>query len=71
MDEDFNEQENAPAGTPAEERKPRHQWCTSRRADSLVRIAEAYLSDKAKQSNGGDRYLVHVHTDVETLKADG
>ncbi len=26
---------------------------------------------KAKQSNGGDRYLVHVHTDVETLKADG
>ncbi len=71
MDEDFNEQKNAPAGTPAEERNPRHQWCTSRRADALVRMAEAYLADKAKQSNGGDRYLVHVHTDVDTLKADG
>ena len=50
---------------------PQPPWGPTRRADALVRMAEAYLSDKTKQSNGGDRYLVHVHTDVETLKADG
>ena len=71
MDEDYQEQKNVPAGTPADEKNPQPPWGPSRRADALVRIAEAYLSDKAKQSNGGDRYLVHVHTDVETLRADG
>jgi hypothetical protein len=70
MNEDFKEQKNVPAGT-SDKINPRPQWGPSRRADALVRIAEAYLSNKAKQSNGGDRYLVHVHTDVATLKADG
>ena len=56
---------------PDDEIYPRPQWCASRRADALVRISEAYLSDKAKESNSGDRYLVHVHTEVETLKSDG
>jgi hypothetical protein len=71
MDEDFSERKNAPAETPDDEIYPRPQWCASHRADALVRISEAYLSDKAKESNSGDRYLVHVHTDVETLKSDG
>ena len=71
IDEDFKEQENVPAGTLPDEKNPQPPWGPSRRVDALVRIAEAYLSDKAKQSNGGDRYLVHVHTDVETLRADG
>jgi len=70
MNEDFQEQKNVPAGT-SDEINPQPPWGPSRRADALVRIAEAYLSDKAKQSNGGDRYLVHLHTDVVTLKADG
>jgi hypothetical protein len=71
MDEDFEEQKNVPAGTPTNEIDPGPTPIASRRADALVRIAEAYLSDKAKQSNGGDHYLVHVHTDIETLRADG
>jgi hypothetical protein len=71
MDEDFKEQENVTAGTPTNKIDPGPAPIASRRADALVRIAEAYLSDKTRQSNGGDRYLVHVHTDVETLKADG
>jgi hypothetical protein len=33
-------------------------------------MAEGYLSTKGKE-RGGDQYLVHVHTDMETLKADG
>jgi hypothetical protein len=71
MDEDFNEQKNVPAETPLDEKTPRPQWCASRRADALVRIAEGYLSGPVKESRGSDRYLVHVHTDVETLKQDG
>ncbi len=33
-------------------------------------MAEGYLS-KSGTANSGDRYLVHVHTDMETLKVDG
>ncbi len=70
MDEDFEEQKDVSAETPVDELKPRSEPISQRRADALVRMAEAYLS-KSGAANSGDRYLVHVHTDMETLKADG
>jgi len=33
-------------------------------------MAEGYLT-KSATTSGGDRYLVHIHTDIETIKADG
>ena len=44
---------------------------TARRADALERIADSYLAGDEADRSGGDRYLVHVHTDVDTLRADG
>jgi hypothetical protein len=70
MDEDFEEQKDVSAETPVDELKPRTEPISQRRADALVRMAEAY-SSKSATANSGDRYLVHVHTDMETLKADG
>ena len=40
-----------------------------RRADALVRMAQGYSSHA--DSNSADRFMVHVHTDMETLKQDG
>jgi hypothetical protein len=70
MDEDFQEQQDVSAETPVDELKPRSEPISQRRADALVRMAEGYSPGREKQ-HGGDRYMVHVHTDVETLKADG
>ncbi len=53
-----------------DELKPRSEPISQRRADALVRMAEGYLS-KSGAAYSGDRYLVHVHTDMETLNADG
>jgi hypothetical protein len=54
----------------ADEIKPRPEPIMLRRADALVRMAQGYGSDTASTC-GGDRFLVHVHTDMETLKAKG
>ena len=43
----------------------------ARRADALERIALSYLNRTEAEGTGGDRYMVHVHTDLDTLKADG
>jgi hypothetical protein len=43
----------------------------SRCADALVRVAEGFLAGTKSESSGGDRYLVNIHTDIETLKEDG
>ncbi|MDH3788239.1 MAG: HNH endonuclease [Xanthomonadales bacterium] len=43
----------------------------TRRADALERVAEAWLAGKEGERSGGDRYLLHIHTDGETLKAGG
>jgi hypothetical protein len=37
----------------------------------LVQVAEGFLAGTQSESSGGDRYLVNIHTDVETLKEDG
>jgi hypothetical protein len=42
----------------------------ARRADALERIADGYLSGD-RDAKGGDRYTVHLHTDINTLQADG
>ncbi len=41
----------------------------TRRADALARMAEGWLSGSG--CSNGDRFVVNVHTDMETLKADG
>ncbi len=43
----------------------------SRRADALERMAEGFLAETGGESSGGDRYLINIHTDIETLKANG
>jgi hypothetical protein len=42
-----------------------------RRADALERVAAGYLAQPEPAGNGGDRCIVHIHTDIETLRADG
>ncbi len=48
-----------------------HDPVASRRADALERLADHYLAGEDSDRSGGERYLVNIHTDVETLKADG
>jgi hypothetical protein len=40
-----------------------------RRADALLRLAEAWLRGGRRTGSAGDRYLVHVHVDTEALAA--
>ena len=65
MEAQFQEGKNVPAGTPSTEP------VASRRADALVRLAEAYGAGEKEIAHGGDRVLLHVHTNLETLQADG
>ncbi|MEM9303851.1 MAG: DUF222 domain-containing protein, partial [Pseudomonadota bacterium] len=43
---------------------------TARRADALERMAVDFLHG-SDGSSGGDRYLVHLTTDIDTLERDG
>ena len=69
MDEEFEERKNVPAET-SDDKNPTPNFA-ARRADALVRVAEEYLSGASKRSEGGDRYLVHIHTDADTLRENG
>jgi len=73
MEEDFREQQGVPAGIsstePVDEIHSHPEPISMRRADALVRMAQGYSSQAT--SNSGDRFMVHVHTDIETLKQDG
>jgi 5-methylcytosine-specific restriction endonuclease McrA len=42
----------------------------ARRADALVRLVQSQGAGQ-RNTSGGDRFLVHIHTNTETLKADG
>jgi hypothetical protein len=42
-----------------------------RRADAMERVAAGYLARPEPASTGGDRCIVHLHTDIGTLRADG
>ena len=70
MDKDFREQTDVSAETPVDALKPHSEPISQRRADALLRMAQGYSSRTAAAGNG-DQYLVHIHTDMETLKADG
>jgi hypothetical protein len=65
VDEDFEEQKGVSVETPVDGCKAQSDPISQRRADALVRMAEGYLSKSATTSSG-DRYLVHIHTDIET-----
>ena len=41
------------------------------RADALQRIAESYLAGENVRISGGDTCTLHVHTNMDTLQADG
>lgn len=74
LDEPHEEQKNVSAETRDTEEpnpcKPHPQPVASRRADALVRMAEAFLSGHSA-SGPAERYTVNIHTDMEALKADG
>ena len=42
-----------------------------KRADELARVVEGFLAGIKKGPSGGDRYMLNIHTDIETLKQDG
>jgi hypothetical protein len=75
MEAQFREGKNVPAGTfsaeQADEILARPEPIASRRADALLRLAQAYGAGEKQASASGDRFLLHVHTDMKTLKADG
>ena len=75
MDQLFEEQKKVPKDVSAETQiKPDQAMSdpvAARRADALERVAEGFLADAKDDHSGGDRYLVNIHTEIETLKADG
>jgi hypothetical protein len=76
MDRSFEERRGEPQ---AVEKDIHRNACISgfsepvaqRRADALERVARAYLAGPEASDSTGDRYLVNLHTNIETLQADG
>jgi len=73
MEEIEAEQENVTAETSPEPSMDQPLPCpvAQRRADAIERLADAFLSGAGGVVYGGDRCTLHVHTDMETLRADG
>jgi hypothetical protein len=72
MDEQFQELQEVSAETSdlaVDETKPRPEPIAWRRADALVRLAHGY--DSRNASSNSEKFMVHAHTDLETLKANG
>ena len=49
---------------------------SQKRADQLARVVEGFLAGTGDDRpvndlSGGDKYMVNIHTDIETLKQDG
>jgi hypothetical protein len=76
-DQLFEEQQNVPEDVSAEtsNRQPIDQLTpqpvAQLRADALERIVSGFLASEKANHTGGDRYMVNIHTDIETLKKDG
>ena len=74
MQEMFEERKNVSAETSVHESpsllKSQPTPHASRRADALARIAEGWMT-QAGANAGGDRFVINVHTDLETLRVDG
>ena len=77
MDELFEEQRNEPSDVSAETPQGvdpivvKPHPIDTRRADALERVAETFLAGEKGDRSGGDRYLVNIHTEVETLIENG
>lgn len=76
-DQLFEEQQYVPDNVSAEisESQPIDRLTpepvSQRRADALERIAEGFLASKEAHYSGGDRYMINIHTNIETLREDG
>jgi len=76
-DQLFEEQKQVPEDVSAEtdQNLPLDQVLpypfASRRADAMERVAEGFLAGVKGDYSGGDRYLINIHTDMETLRDDG
>lgn len=76
-DQLFEEQQHVPddvheeidANIPLDSTSP--ESISQIRADQLARVVEGFLASAGNDQSGGDRYMVNIHTDIETLKQDG
>lgn len=50
---------------------PRPEPYSARRADAMEALADNFLSGETGKQTGGDKYLVNIHTTVDTLRDDG
>ena len=75
MDQMFEESKNVDEDVSAETSSgTSHQvpeLIATRRADALERVFEGFLANAKHKHSGGDRYLINIHTGMDTLKADG
>ena len=74
MDELFEEQRNVAEDVSAETPEPKGyvpDTFRRNRADGLSRVVEHYLNSNDATGSSGDRYLVNIHTEMETLQEDG
>jgi hypothetical protein len=71
QDEEFKERKHVPAETSKDKSRPNPDPLAARRADALERLAQVYFEGRQEASSSGDRYLVHVHSDLDTLNKDG
>lgn len=77
MNQLFEEQQYEPEDVSSEIRQGVDLWqekphpAATRRADALERVAETFLSGKAGDRPGGDRYLINIHTNTRTLDEGG
>ena len=44
---------------------------SQKRADELARVVEGFLASAGHDQSGGDKYMVNIHTKIETLREDG
>jgi hypothetical protein len=70
-DQIWEERKDLPAETSGDLIDYRPEPLAAQRADAMERIAEVYLADSGKDRGGGERYMVNIHTEVDTLRADG
>jgi hypothetical protein len=76
-DQLFEEQQHVPedvheeidANIPLDSTSP--ELVSQKRADQLARVVEGFLAEVGNDQSGGDKYMVNIHTDIETLKEDG
>jgi len=77
LDDDFEEQQAVPEEVEKhlDRNQPWHQGVSNpidqRMADAMERVADSFLASKDSNRSGGDRYLLNIHTDMDTLAKEG